>query len=110
MRFSPNLQKQWIHEHTMPVFIGGAELNVGKALAAWNIPVKYCTAIPDNYISQEIIDSLQEEGIDTSAILLSGERIGTYTLPMGADLKNAARFSSAQLIQSIRGKKGIAPA
>jgi 2-dehydro-3-deoxygluconokinase len=35
------------------------------------------------------MESLQEEGIDTSAILLSGDRIGSYTLPMGADLKNA---------------------
>ena len=55
----------------MPVFIGGAELNVGKALANWGMPVKYCTALPDNYISKEIMESLNEEGIDTSAILLS---------------------------------------
>ena len=89
LRFSPNLQKQWIQEHHMPVFIGGAELNVGKALANWGVPVKYCTALPDHYLSKEIMESLQEEGIDTSAILLSGDRIGTYTLPMGADLKNA---------------------
>lgn len=89
LRFSPNLQKQWIQEHNMPVFIGGAELNVGKALANWGLPVKYCTALPDNYISKEIMESLEEEGIDTSGILISGERIGTYTLPMGADLKNA---------------------
>jgi len=89
LRFSPNLQKQWIHEHNMPVFIGGAELNVGKALANWGIPVKYCTALPDNYISKEIMESLEAEGIDATGILLSGERIGTYTLPMGADLKNA---------------------
>jgi 2-dehydro-3-deoxygluconokinase len=89
LRFSPNLQKQWIEEHTMPVFIGGAELNVAKALANWKQPVKYCTALPDNYISKEILSSLEEEGIDTTAISLSGDRIGTYTLPMGADLKNA---------------------
>ena len=89
LRFSPNLQKQWIHEHAMPVFIGGAELNVAKALAAWKQPVKYVSALPDNYISKEIIDSLQQEGIDSTAMVMSGERIGTYTLPMGADLKNA---------------------
>lgn len=89
LRFSPNLQRQWIQEHHMPVFIGGAELNVGNALANWGVPVKYCTALPDHYLSKEIMESLQEEGIDTSAILLSGERIGSYTLPMGADLKNA---------------------
>lgn len=89
LRFSPNLNKQWIQEHTMPVYIGGAELNVGKALANWGIPVKYCTALPDHYISKEIMESLQEEGIDTTAILMQGDRIGTYTLPKGADLKNA---------------------
>lgn len=89
LRFSPNLQKQWIEEHSMPVFIGGAELNVAKALSNWKLHVKYCTALPDNYISKEIMESLHEQGIDTSSILLSGERIGTYTLPMGADLKNA---------------------
>jgi 2-dehydro-3-deoxygluconokinase len=89
LRFSPNLQKAWIHEHNMPVFVGGAELNVAKALANWQVPVKYCTALPDNYISKEIMESLQDEGINTQHVLLSGERIGSYTLPMGADLKNA---------------------
>jgi len=89
LRFSPNLQRQWIDEHQMPVFVGGAELNVAKALAAWGTPVKYVSVLPDNYISKEIIDSLQVEGIDSSDIILNGDRIGTYTLPMGADLKNA---------------------
>lgn len=89
LRFSPNLQRQWIDEHQMPVFVGGAELNVAKALAAWETPVKYVSVLPDNYISKEIIDSLQVEGIDSSDIILNGDRIGTYTLPMGADLKNA---------------------
>lgn len=89
LRFSPNLQRQWIDEHQMPVFVGGAELNVAKALAAWETPVKYVSVLPENYISKEIIDSLQVEGIDSSDIILNGDRIGTYTLPMGADLKNA---------------------
>lgn len=89
LRFSPTLQKQWIQEHNMPVFVGGAELNVAKALAAWKIPVKYVSVLPDNYISKEIISALTEEGIDTSSVLLQGDRIGTYTLPMGSDLKNA---------------------
>jgi sugar/nucleoside kinase (ribokinase family) len=70
LRFSPNLQKQWIQEHTMPVFIGGAELNVVKALSNWGMPVKYCTALPDNYISKEIIESLQDQGIDNIIVNL----------------------------------------
>ena len=89
LRFSPALQQEWIHKQLMPVYIGGAELNVAKALAKWNIPVAYCSCIPNNYISAEILASLEKENIATKSVLLQGERIGTYTLPMGADLKNA---------------------
>ena len=89
LRFSPTLQGQWIKSQTMPVHIGGAELNVAKALAKWEVPVGYFTSIPDHYLSKEIIHSLELEHIDCSSFLLQGNRIGTYTLPMGADLKNA---------------------
>ena len=73
----------------MPVFIGGAELNVARALARWKQPVKYGTALPDHYLSREIAKELELEGVDTSGIHYSGSRIGCYFLPQGADLKNA---------------------
>ncbi len=79
-----------MQKNSMPVYIGGAELNVAHALASWQIPVKYCTALPDHYLSKEIMEELEQKNIDTSAIHLSGDRIGTYYLPQGADLKNAA--------------------
>ncbi len=88
LRMSPSLNRQWIRENTMPVYVGGAELNVATALAKWKVPVKYCTALPDNYLSNEIIEELEEKGIDTSTVYFSGNRIGTYYLPQGADLKN----------------------
>jgi 2-dehydro-3-deoxygluconokinase len=89
LRFSPALQGKWIETQSMPVHVGGAELNVAKALATWKVPVSYSTSLPDHYLSKEIMDSLEQENIKTSGILLQGNRIGTYTLPMGADLKNA---------------------
>ena len=73
----------------MPVYVGGAELNAARALAKWDLPVKYFTAIPDHYLSKEIITELESENIDTSSIQLFGDRIGVYYLPQGADLKNA---------------------
>lgn len=73
----------------MPVFIGGAELNVATALSKWNVPVQYFTALPDSYLSREIIDVVSKRGIDLSKIIFSGDRIGVYYLPQGADLKNA---------------------
>jgi len=89
LRISPALNGEWINQANMAVYIGGAELNVANALAKWYVPVKYCSAIPDHYLSKEIISFLSINGVDTSAIQLSGERIGTYYLPQGADLKHA---------------------
>lgn len=89
LRMSPELNRQWIHDAHIPVYVGGAELNAATALSKWNVPAKYCTALPDNYLSKEIIEEIQSKKIDTSAIHLSGNRIGIYYLPQGADLKNA---------------------
>ncbi len=89
LRMSPALGRRWIRESNMPVYVGGAELNVAAALARWKVPVRYCSALPDHYLSKEIIEEIKEKGIDPSAIHLSGHRIGTYYLPQGADLKNA---------------------
>ena len=88
-RISPSLNRQWIKKASVPLYLAGAELNVASALAKWNLPVKYCSALPDNYLSHEIIDELKEKNIDTSAIHFSGNRVGVYYLPEGADLKNA---------------------
>ena len=89
LRMSPALNRKWIQNASMPVFIGGAELNVASALANWNVPVKYCTAMPDNYLSREMIEELEAKKISISAVHFSGDRIGAYYLPQGADLKNA---------------------
>lgn len=89
LRLSPQLNQQWIHEASMPVYVGGAELNAATALGRWGVPVSYCTALPDNYLSREIISTLKERNINTDAIILSGDRIGIYYLPQGMDLKNA---------------------
>ena len=58
LRFSPDAESNWLQQNAMPIFIGGAELNVATALANWNIPVKYCTALPNNYFSNSIIKHL----------------------------------------------------
>ncbi len=89
LRLSPSLHGAWIRQHSMPVYLGGAELNVAMALANWNIPVTYCTALPDNSLSKDITAYLQHSNINTAAIQFSGDRIGVYYLPQGVDLKNA---------------------
>jgi 2-dehydro-3-deoxygluconokinase len=89
LRLSPDTEGLWLKNNQMPVHVGGAELNVARALALWNIPVKYCTGLPDNYLSRQIVQSLEQNNIDASAIQYGGQRIGIYYLPQGLDVKNA---------------------
>ncbi|MBZ5856670.1 sugar kinase [Flavihumibacter profundi] len=89
LRLSPAPNGEWLRKHVVPVYAGGAELNVATALSRWGMPVRYFTALPDHYLSHDISDYLLQQGIDTSAIRYSGERIGTYYLPPGTDLKNS---------------------
>ncbi len=88
LRMSPQLNQDWLNKNALRVYTGGAELNVAHALANWGIAVKYGTAMPDNYLSQEILSSLQQKNIDVSVVHFSGNRIGTYYLPQGSELKN----------------------
>jgi 2-dehydro-3-deoxygluconokinase len=89
LRLSPELQGQWIANNTLSAHIGGAELNVARALARWNVPVKYFSALPNNFITAEICQQLQAENIDISSIVFQGNRLGLYYLPQGTDLKQA---------------------
>ncbi len=88
LRLPPANGGEWLRTNQLPVFVGGAELNVATALATWQQSVKYCTALPDNIITHDIISFLQSKHIDTSPIILSGERIGLYYLKEGADMKS----------------------
>jgi 2-dehydro-3-deoxygluconokinase len=88
LRMSPVLGGEWLRQASIPLYLGGAELNVATALACWNMPVAYCTVLPSNYLSTEICEALRQKNIEISAIHFSGKRIGVYFLPQGADLKN----------------------
>ena len=89
LRMSPRLNGEWIQQGHIPTYVGGAELNVATALAKWEIPTKYVTALPDHSLSQDLLTYLDEKNIDTSSIHLSGNRLGLYYLPQGSDLKHS---------------------
>lgn len=89
LRICPDIEQDWIEQHQLPFYVGGAELNVATALALWNVPSSYLSAIPQNAICEGIDSYLQRRNIDTSAMLWTGERLGIYYLPKGKDLKNA---------------------
>jgi 2-dehydro-3-deoxygluconokinase len=88
LRLSPDAGGDWLAQNRVPIFMGGAELNVATALALWHVPVRYYTALPDNYLTDEIISHVNSLGIDAGDIYRHGDRMGIYYLAKGADLKN----------------------
>src|SRR5580704_9293353 len=88
LHLSPDAEGRWLTDNQIKVFAGGAEANVAAALAKWDVPVKYCTAIPANYLTSQIVRHLSDKNIDVSKILYQGDQVGLYYLPSAADLKN----------------------
>ncbi|WP_367867201.1 PfkB family carbohydrate kinase [Pedobacter sp. WC2423] len=89
LRICPDPTGNWLNSNHVPAYIGGAELNVATALALWNIPSAYLTALPENEMSWQIKTYLEEKRIDTTRFCYQGDRIGLYYLAMGTDMKNA---------------------
>jgi 2-dehydro-3-deoxygluconokinase len=90
LRICPDAEGQWLYENSLPFYVGGAELNVATALALWDIPSAYFTALPENGMATQLLDYLQDRNIDTSRVFSHGKRIGLYFLTKGKDLKNDA--------------------
>jgi 2-dehydro-3-deoxygluconokinase len=90
LRITPDAQGGWLQQNSLPVFVGGAELNVATALALWDVPSRYFTALPKNGMSAQIVSFLEEKEIDTSSIFYHGNRVGLYFLTKGQDLKHDA--------------------
>jgi 2-dehydro-3-deoxygluconokinase len=90
LRISPDENGDWLNKNLLPFYIAGAELNVATALALWDIPSKYITALPDNSMCKQIVSYLEQHGIDMSSVICSGNRLGLYFLTRGKDLKNDA--------------------
>lgn len=89
LRICPDGDGKWLAENKLPFYIGGAELNVATALALWDIPSAYFTALPENFMTDQLIGYMNKCNIDTSGIYHGGDRVGLYYLPKGKDLKNA---------------------
>jgi 2-dehydro-3-deoxygluconokinase len=90
LRFCPDADGEWLNNNQLPFYVVGAELNAATALALWGLPSKYITALPDNWLSAQIIQSLLNRGLDTLPIILTGERMGIFYLAKGKDIKHDA--------------------
>ena len=89
LRLAPDEQGEWLTKNAIDVYAGGAEMNVAAALAQWRVPVSYCTAAPNNFLSTQLIKKIKEQNIDTSTIVYNGNKIGLYYLLKGTEIQHA---------------------
>ena len=89
LRLAPDVQGKWLSKNTLDVYPGGSEMNVAAALAKWKVPVSYCTAVPENFLSTQLIKKIEAQNIGTSTIIYNGDKLGIYYLLKGADIQHA---------------------
>jgi len=63
---------------------GGAEANVGVALASDGIATSFVTVAPDNALADAGLGELRRYGVDVSRTVRRNGRLGTYYLEAGA--------------------------
>jgi len=89
LHFAPDSEGNWLNEQAMKIFIGGAEYNVASALSQWENPVKLLSALPENFVGNQLEIQLQNKGIEILAEKNNG-RIGTFYLSSDGDMQNAS--------------------
>lgn len=84
LRLSPSDRQRVVQAHTFDATFGGAEANVAGALAGFGEPSRYITRLPNNDLGLACLMYLRAQGIDTSSVLLGGERMGVYFVEQGS--------------------------
>jgi len=64
---------------------GGGEANVAVSLSNYGFDAAFVTALPDNDIGQNAINTLRGLGVKTDMIKRQGDRVGIYFLETGAN-------------------------
>ena len=84
LRLSPEGYNRFVQADKFNINYGGSEANVAFSLANFEIPSAFITKLPDNEIGKSAFNKLRQFGVDTSKIIIDGERLGIYYLEKGA--------------------------
>ncbi len=85
LRLNPPGVQRFVQADSFEVSYGGAEASVAVSLVNYGVPAAFVTCLPPNEIGQAAVNYLRRFGVDTSHIIMKGERIGIYFLEVGAN-------------------------
>ena len=87
MRLSPKNNLRIEQATQFDVHYGGAEANAALFYAYQGGRAAYVSVVPDNRIGDCALRSLSAYGVDTSRVVRSGDRLGTYIFELGASMR-----------------------
>jgi len=83
-RLCPPGYKKIVQATSFDVTYAGGEANVAVSLANYGADVKYVTKLPDNDLGKSVLRTLKSYDVDTSDVVIGGERLGMYYVEKGA--------------------------
>ncbi len=83
---TPNFQKIEQASSFNATF-GGTEMNVGASLVKFGFEASHVTTFPNNLMGQKAKAFLRQLDVDTSHVVLEGDRIGVFFLETGAVMR-----------------------
>lgn len=83
-RLCPPGYKKIVQANSFDVTFAGGEANVAVSLANYGENPFYVTKIPDNDLGASVLRTLKAYDVDTSEIVIGGERLGMYYVEKGA--------------------------
>lgn len=87
LRLSPPGAERFFQSRTLHTWFGGSEANVAVGLAHLGTPSRYVTRLPENVVGDAALAALRAEGVDVSAVVRGGPRVGIYYVESGADIR-----------------------
>lgn len=84
LRLSTPGYERFGQSNSLNATYGGGEANVAVSLANYGIDTKFITRLPKNDIADACIKEMKGLGVDTSDIVIGGDRMGIYFLEAGA--------------------------
>ena len=84
LRLAPEGYTRFVQTDSYNATYGGGEANVAVSLANFGLNAAFVTRLPAHEIGQAAVNSLRRFGVDTSFIVLGGNRVGIYFLEKGA--------------------------
>ena len=87
LRLSPPGKELLFQSPRLEAVFGGGEANVAVSLAIFGHRSRWVSVVPSNPVGEAAVRELRRYGVDVSAVVRGGRRLGIYFAETGADVR-----------------------